>query len=860
MLSFLTEFHSLNLIMCPFRIETKLQVKDNNEAILQGSGTKLFEEFQERLNQIRVDSEVQNRLNDRIAELREANATLTAGMSSRELEIQTMTKQVDGLRLDLTDCRGQLTAKSDELAATFALPREDPQLRRKLQDLESVNEALCSQADAAKEETSLANEELRNLRDAALETQDQLEEIEGKLSVAQDSVKKLTEDKKKYIVTSKMEADKARQEVAKAASASKAEMTIRHDALVRSLEQRRAEVETQLRLVKEELQRSQNDRTAFSSNFDKLQTELNYYKERFLLQETHINRLEEQNLHLDETERRAISIQETRHETVKLRTLHEQMRSEVVQRTDAALRAHKEVEDKLRKVDDLEKENELLKRQKMDLQMKLDRLSPSINHPNTKSRVIEGHTSHQFEQVSSRKSQAIASHECQTRPSNVSPSQFSYNPDDILRSGHRTTPMKPLQNTSNQRYLASRDVVNLPGRHSPLGNSTSCADLGIIGPPPQVTRPPFQKASLLSASDSPLELQMISTQQSMSDSRPLRPARRKSSNTAQPQQLQTREQVLSCTETTKYSFQTSTTYKDEQTPHLVNEKSANRQSPAEIQPFSAITPIGTASSSPLPDIVSMMEHLGSPSNHVDHQGTYKKNLMSRDPGPGELPSNSRSNATRQGGGPARFAKNTTAAQLTRNGTPLSYQFSDVDQFPAATVNVHKTGPSAAEESSRRRELQPLKGVLKKPGAVPKMINKRGNSGKRPSATFEPSDTAPMQDRSSARGANRNQSRTQAKNTRGGSSYNRVASGKSTKSNAMDVASDHFSRTPHQTPIGQQRNNTEKSPPMAAPRRNSLKRAASSVLLAEQPAKAPRLSLERRYSGRVIPNSQEAEYY
>jgi hypothetical protein len=853
--SFLTDFHSLNLIMWRFRIETKLQVTDNNEAIWQESGTKLFEEFDERLNQIRVDSEAQNRLNDRIAELREANATLTAGMSSRELEVQTMTMQVDGLRLDLTDCRGQLTAKSDELAATFALPREDQQLRRKLQELESVNETLRSQVEAAKQETTLANEELRNLRDTALETQDQLEEIEGKLSVAQDSVKKLTEEKKKYMVTSKTEADNARQEVAKAASASKAEMMIRHDALVRSLEQRRAEVETQLRLVKEELQRSQNDRTAFSSNFDKLQTELNYYKEQFLLQETHINRLEEKNLDREETERRAISIQETHHETVELRNLHEQMRSEVAQRTDAALRAHKEVEDKLRKVDDLKKENELLELQKMDLQLKLDSLTPSVNHPNTKSRVIEGHPSHQFEPISSRESQAIASHECQTRPSNISPSQFTYNADDILRSGHRTTPMKPLRNTSNQRHLASGAIVSLPGRHSPL----RFVDAGIMGPPPQVTRSPFQKASLLTTSDSPLELQMISPQQSMSDLRPLRPARRKSSNTAQPQQLQTREQVLSRTETTKYSFQKSTMCKDEQAPHLVNEKSANRQSPAEIQPFSAMTLIGAASSSPLPNIVSIIEHLECPSNQVDHLGAYKKNLMNHDPGPGELPSDSRPNATRRGERPARFAKNTTAAHLTRNGTPLSYQFSDFDEFPAATINVHKTGPSAAEESSRRRELQPLKGVLKKPGAVPKTINNRVNSGKRPSATFEPSDTAPLQDRTSARVVNRNQSRTQAKNTGGGSSYNRVASGKSTKSNAMDVASDHFSHTPHQTPIGQQGNNTEKSPPMTAPRRNSLKRAASSVLLAEKPAKAPRLSLERRYSGRVIPNSQEAEY-
>ena len=833
---------------------------------MQESAAKLFEKFKGRLNQFRLDGEAQNRLNDRIAELREANATLTADMSSKELEIRKIAKQVDGLQTDLADCRSQLTAKSDELAAIVSLRREDPQLQIKIQELESARDALRGQVDAAKQETTLAKEELRSLRETAVETQDQLEEMEGKLSAAEDLIKNLTEEKKIYQAMFKTETDKARQDVAKAASASKSEMNIRHEALVMSLEQRRVEAETQLRLIKDELQRSQDEQASYSSNFDKVEAELNSYKEQFRLQEAQISRLVEQNLDCEEGARLAISLQGAHHEIAELRNLCEQWRSEAAQNTEAALRDREELKDKLRKVDALEQEKKLWEQQRADLQKSFDRRIPSLECENTGLQVAQSRQSHQIEPIPSRPGQGISPHGLQihnaavsmplplSRSGIISPSRFIHNDHDILGPGFRTTPTTPLRATLDQRSLASGNIDNVPGKPLPFSNSTITVDTSMMPLPPQMTRPPYQEAPLPTASDSLVRSQVRKLSKSNTCTQP-RLARRKSSNPRPPQQLRSSEQVTR-TETREYKFQTLTTYSGNQSSQIVDKMSANLQMPTETQPFLAMTPIGSASSSPLSDIESMIEYMGAPANEADLPA-MDKNLINQNSKLGEGVSNTRATAVREGG-PKNLAKDNAATQLKRNETPLSHQFSDAAELPPATkASFQTTSPSKADDSSRLRKLQTLKSALRKTGAASNKTNDQRNPVKKGSSTFEsPNAASSLQDRPSARGVNQSQSRGQAKNTRFESPYHRVASGNSRESNAMGINGGRNPRTQYQAPVRQQRISTERSPPMMEPRRNSLKRPASSILSAEKPTKAPRMSLDRRPTSKVIPDSQE----
>lgn len=59
---------------------------------------KLFEDLKERISKIRLDQDTQNQLNERVSELRETNAGLTANMNSKQLECQGLTNRLEEVR------------------------------------------------------------------------------------------------------------------------------------------------------------------------------------------------------------------------------------------------------------------------------------------------------------------------------------------------------------------------------------------------------------------------------------------------------------------------------------------------------------------------------------------------------------------------------------------------------------------------------------------------------------------------------------------------------------------------------------------------------------------------------------------
>jgi hypothetical protein len=126
---------------------------------------KLFCDLKQHLKEFCVDTETQNGLRDQISQLQEANTTLTMDKNTSEVKFQTLIKQLDNTQRDYSKCLGQLKTVSHELENHRNMPKEDPQLLVKIQQLETTRTALEGQLSAEKEEASRAQKKLETLQD-----------------------------------------------------------------------------------------------------------------------------------------------------------------------------------------------------------------------------------------------------------------------------------------------------------------------------------------------------------------------------------------------------------------------------------------------------------------------------------------------------------------------------------------------------------------------------------------------------------------------------------------------------------------------------------------------------------------------
>jgi hypothetical protein len=366
-----------HLTCCSFRIENKLQSADGNGMILHESHLKYLEDLKEGLDQVRLDQETRNQLDHLIAELREAKAALGADLRSREVECKGMAARIVEFESELESCRGLLGAKSDELAIALALPRDDPEVRGRFHDLEGANKILLEQVNTVSRENATIQQELSSLRESSLQIEKQLHEVGERYSGAQSLIKKFAEEKKTYMSNAKLDIEKARQEVAKASSAARSEIMMRNDALVKTLEQRRTEAESQVRIVKEELKRLQDERVSCSASASLLQQELSACREENIQQASQIKQLEQQSIRLDALGQQEESLEYARAEITQLRTCLEDIRSEATESLSSALQISKDIENRLLKVDDLDLQTNALKEQNLNLQKMYDTLRES---------------------------------------------------------------------------------------------------------------------------------------------------------------------------------------------------------------------------------------------------------------------------------------------------------------------------------------------------------------------------------------------------------------------------------------------------------------------------------------------------
>jgi len=172
-----------------------MQACNNGATAQQESSIKLLDDFKTTVNQLRLDKKTELQLNNQICELGWSNDALTVEKNTLEREIQSLTNQVDELKRDLTNCRGQLSSKNDELVTALAVPKEDSWLKAKIQDLETARDGIGSQLESSKQELAKLKEELGAFQESARHKEQQSKDWEQKFNEVQSRIKCLQEEK-----------------------------------------------------------------------------------------------------------------------------------------------------------------------------------------------------------------------------------------------------------------------------------------------------------------------------------------------------------------------------------------------------------------------------------------------------------------------------------------------------------------------------------------------------------------------------------------------------------------------------------------------------------------------------------------
>jgi hypothetical protein len=798
-----------------------MQASKNDGKARQESNNKYLEDFKQTVNQLRLDKEAEIQLNNRISELVQINEALAVDKNAREREVQGLTTQLDELKRELAKCRGQLSAKNDELAAALAAPKEDPRLRAQIQDLETANNTVTSQLEESKQELAKLKEGLGTFQESARRKEQQIKDWEHKFDDAQSRIKNLTEEKNKILSNKQQEMEnacqEARQTIAKSAEASKATQKMKLESEINHLEQKVKEKDAELALAKDDLHKAQDRSEAHKNNANKFQEELALYKAQLIQQTAQLKRLEERNTSQETSDRLSDSLQSIRSECAELQKQLESIRRENTQNVEAATRGQQAIQGNLRRIDALENETEKLKETNAELQKRFERLNEVYNQ----RKAFHNRYGDDRRPIGGAKNTTFTTpvgvlSTQQTRYPRPLPAILSSVESNSVHTNDRILDDHGAETPENALHRAAKGI----GSHKSgpqFGKATETSLSMVTNNPetPQISsRETLTGISLNSPHTNSSSASQY--QQQGLGTRPLKVAARKRSTFGQSSQRKSEPHHLSHTETITESVQAAYTSKG--TSHSTDVAAV--QTPSGISPFSQVAVTGP-SPSPYTDLSPMLDEIGPVTNREQFQEAYEKVGSNKSEAP-------ITNANVAGsGGLQAYAQDTMASLEESEATEAN-----------AVPKAH--APSAEEEASRRRTVQPLKSAIKKPlvandsaASAPKLV-----------------DATITQAKTSARPGNKALSQIQDGH-RG--SYNRAVSGskpQTPKTGILPVAKE--------SSLGAW-TGKQQSPPMSLPKRNNSKRLASSAAQPQQAPKRARIRSQRGVSFKnveVVPDSQE----
>jgi hypothetical protein len=742
-----------------------------------------------------------------------------------------MMTRISSLNGDLASYRDKLSTKSDELAAALALPRDDPQLHMKLHDLESANSDLRAQIDTANQKLTRAKEEIFSLQEASLNSGEQLQELENKLSDAQNTIKNSAEEKIQLLAISKLDIEKLRQDVSKAASASKSEMVMRHECVVKNLERRQAEAESQARFMKEELQRVRDEKAGYVNSTSELQSELSTQMENVARLTAQLNQLESQSVSQDDFDRQRHSGESARRELTELRTFLEDARNKAEKNLTAARQSTAEVEIQLRRVHDLERENTLLQEQNDDLQKKYDALSAlKIHH-----QPVQQPASLQMGPLgrSSESSQPSPQPDLDIGTPRASDEDERIPRPHLFRRPANAS-LLGVHPAGDRRQPGSKSSVSQANEATVMANGPS------FGVTPNTVRVSSFKdvPNSLVLGHAELNAEHVADQ----TPKPLKPANRKASTIIQ--RPGTEDQILSENKSAGYSSGVTRSLREETT--ICIQASTNG-----ITPHFAMTPIGSSQVSNPTSYSPLIEKIAEIHSQEALRFAYATNRVDKlrearvDHNPAMKTPATHQSSQKPMEGPSR------------NGIPPN----EDNEF--AVINTNKPSfPVTASDTNRakyqiprkpsvpRSDAKPLKSALKRACSKSTVEPEPETDVAEPASTAKPATLQKgMVAQLSKRGPQKTQQQAEPKLPR--DQYHRVASGGNRA--AQSESSRHAPVAQNRSRLNQNHKQvTEESPPMTMSRKRSASGLGQGVA-----NKRLRLSFAPKKTIRkVIPGSQE----
>jgi len=801
------------------RCETFMQACNNGATAQQESSIKLLDDFKTTVNQLRLDKKTELQLNNQICELGWSNDALTVEKNTLEREIQSLTNQVDELKRDLTNCRGQLSSKNDELVTALAVPKEDSWLKAKIQDLETARDGIGSQLESSKQELAKLKEELGAFQESARHKEQQSKDWEQKFNEVQSRIKCLQEEKMRLLAGKQQGIGEAcqeeRQRIAKAAEASKATLKMRLESELSHLERKVKEKDAELVIVKEQLRIAQDGSVSQVDKSNILQRELVLYKEQFIQQLAQLKRLEDQNPSREARDRLLDNLQSVRNECKELRNHLETIRTENNENIERAMRGQQVIEGNLRQINSLENENEKLKEGNEELQKRLESCNAAYSQQDAL------HAESQSDQPSIAASEKTAfvtprgiflRQQQNQGPKPASGHASSLESGSILRNDIFLD--RGLETPEDALRKAARGIV-ASRSGSQVGKAfqaPSMASANKFETPPIRYQGALHKGS--TNSKTPNSGSCVSPQPLRVGQRSLKVATRKHGTFGQGSGTGAVTHQLNGTETFAQGVQEACT----------GDGSSRSVHVADVPSSSGIAPFAAVASSiptlsPITDLSSMMDELGSLPDQEQLQEAYAKARGRKDD--------------------AADAK-VAAARGHQNlawSTMNSFEKENTERDAAPKFPSRRKSISTEEEALRRRTAQPTRSAIKKPKTALDVVS---TSEPAPVTILEPSSkpnhkgkmaTAQIQD--GPRGP-----------------YNRAVSGG--KPQSPQTGNPYAANDSAQGPS----NGVEHSPNRPPPKRNALKRAS----LSGQTQAAPKrvrtcrgMSLIRRD---VVPDSQE----
>ncbi|KAK8903907.1 hypothetical protein QC760_007347 [Botrytis cinerea] len=351
------------------RIETKFDDNGSKDITFQESTAKLFDDLKGRLNQISGDMNEKAKLSEQISMLRESNAKIEANLNSKEADLENNVARMNELTRELTDVHSELMGKTQQLAISLAQPREDPELKRKVDELTTETSRLEGLLTAAKNDKLQVERAIQTHQTTIDTTQKQLRDIEEKFRNAESSMKALEAENQKLQIDCMSNTEIARQDTTKLALSQRKGLLAQHDSLVNDLKHKQVETEKRLQIAIEKSKTFEETTDKHMKTVGELESKIATYKDQLLQQRIQLQSLEESSISPDQLQKFK---QEQKREISSIRKEQESQHALSQAYREESLRIKTELEDTHRRLHGMNEENGHLSKENDRLRRRLE--------------------------------------------------------------------------------------------------------------------------------------------------------------------------------------------------------------------------------------------------------------------------------------------------------------------------------------------------------------------------------------------------------------------------------------------------------------------------------------------------------